>query len=53
MEGEAAFASSMKGFEELSRQAAQELDPFGIRVYAVHEAGDTIVEKAFALLEEK
>ena len=49
--GEAAFRSSMKGFEELSGQAAKELSPFGIRVYALDEARDTIVEKVFALLK--
>jgi len=50
-ENEAAFLSSMKGLEELSRQAALELNPHGIRVYAVEDAGDTIVERIFSLLE--
>ena len=49
--GEAAFASSMKGFEELSRRAAKELNPFGIRVYALDEAADTIIAKVFDMLD--
>lgn len=50
---EAAFAASMKALEALSHRAALELNPHGIRVYAVDEAGDTIVETVFSLLEEK
>ena len=47
-----AFAASMKALEMLSHRAALQLNPHGIRVYAVDEAGDTIVETVFALLEE-
>ncbi len=50
---EAAFASSMRGFEELSRHAALELSPFGIRVVAVSDSESTVVEKLFRLLEEQ
>lgn len=49
---DAAFAASMKALEALSHRAALELNPHGIRVYAVDEAGDTIVETVFSLLEE-
>lgn len=53
-EGEdAAFVASMNALEALSRRAALELNPYGIRVYAVTEAGDTIAETVFSLLEEK
>jgi len=51
VEREAAFASSMKGFEELSRRAASELSPFGIRVYGLDDGTDRIIEKVFPLLE--
>lgn len=50
---EAAFTSSMKGLEELSRQAALELNPFGIQVFKVSEMGTAGVEKVFELLEER
>ena len=51
VEREAAFASSMKGFEELSSRAASELSPFGIRVYGLDDGTDRIIEKVFPLLE--
>jgi NAD(P)-dependent dehydrogenase (short-subunit alcohol dehydrogenase family) len=50
---DAAFIASMKALEARSRQAARELNPHGIRVYAIDEAGDTIVRRVFALLAEK
>ena len=47
---EAAFVTSMHGLRGLTLEAARELDPFGIRVYAVENGGDKIVEDVFALL---
>jgi len=49
---EAAFVASMQGLIGFTRQAARELNPHGIKVYAV-ETGDVVVEKVLALLEEK
>lgn len=48
---EAAFVASMNGLEGLTRAAARELNPYGIRVYAVENRGDKIVESVFALLQ--
>ena len=48
---EAAFVASMNGLEGLTHAAARELNPYGIRVYAVENAGDKIVEDVFALLQ--
>ena len=48
---EAAFVASMYGLEGLTLEAARELSPYGIRVYAVENRGDKIVEDVFALLE--
>ena len=50
--GEAAFVATMQGLQGFTRQAAQELSPYGIRVYAV-ETGAGILERVFALLEEE
>jgi len=50
-EGEAAFAASMSGLDELTRQAARELSPYGIQVYAVENVSEKIVENVFALLD--
>ncbi len=49
---ETAFIASMQGLIGFTRQAARELNPHGIKVYAV-ETGDNIVEQVLALLEEK
>jgi 3-oxoacyl-[acyl-carrier protein] reductase len=46
---EAAFVASMDGLRGLSRQAAKELSPHGIHVFAVE--GQGMVEKVFALLD--
>jgi NAD(P)-dependent dehydrogenase (short-subunit alcohol dehydrogenase family) len=46
----AAFVASMRGLEGLTRQAARELNPYGIRVYAVDTAGDQVVDRVMALL---
>jgi len=49
---EAAFVASMQGLAGFTRQAAQELSPYGIRVHAV-ETGDAVVERVLALLDER
>ncbi|HXF84876.1 MAG TPA: SDR family NAD(P)-dependent oxidoreductase [Anaerolineales bacterium] len=49
---EAAFVASMKGLEGFARQAAQELNPHGIRVHAIKNAGDGVVEKVLNVLSE-
>ena len=48
-QGNAAFVASMSGVDGLTRQAAQELSPYGIQVHAV-KTGENIVEKVLALL---
>jgi 3-oxoacyl-[acyl-carrier protein] reductase len=47
---ESAFIASMSGLKGLTSQAAPELRPYGILVYAVENDPDTVVEKVFALL---
>lgn len=49
---EAAFLASMSGLSGFTRQAAQELNPYGIRVYAVESDRETVVEKVLGLLVE-
>ncbi|HEY9526603.1 MAG TPA: SDR family NAD(P)-dependent oxidoreductase [Anaerolineales bacterium] len=49
--GKAAFLASMRGLDGFTRQAARELSPYGIRVYAVENIQGKIVETVFALLE--
>ena len=49
---EAAFTASMQGLNGFTLQAARELSPYGIRVYAV-ETGADIAKRVIALLEEK
>lgn len=48
---EAAFIATMSGLEGLTRQAARELIPYGIRVYSVKNLSETVVERVFALLD--
>ncbi|MEP6895756.1 MAG: SDR family NAD(P)-dependent oxidoreductase [Chloroflexota bacterium] len=48
---EAAFVASMSGLEGLTQQAARELSPHGIRVYAVANAQATIVKSVLALFK--
>ena len=48
---ETAFIASMKGLEAFTHQAARELSPHGIRVYAVENTGDTIVERVLGVLD--
>jgi NAD(P)-dependent dehydrogenase (short-subunit alcohol dehydrogenase family) len=47
----AAFAASMNGLEGLTHQAARELSPYGVRVYAIENVSEKIVERVFALLD--
>jgi len=48
---EAAFVASMNGLTGFTRQAARELSPYGIHVYAVENTRDTIIASVFALFE--
>ena len=52
VKNEAAFVASMQGLNGFTLQAARELSPYGIRVYAV-ETGADIAKRVIALLEEK
>lgn len=45
---DAAFVASMNGLDGFTRRAARELNPYGIRVYAI-ETGDKIVERVIEL----
>lgn len=49
---EAAFVASMQGLIGFTSQAARELSPYGIQVFAVRTDED-VVKNVFALLEEK
>jgi len=48
---EAAFVASMQGLTGFTRQAARELNPQGIHVYAVVNTSATIIASVFALFE--
>jgi 3-oxoacyl-[acyl-carrier protein] reductase len=48
---EAAFLASMQGLAALTRQAAREFHPHGIRVHLVENVSATVVESVFALLD--
>ena len=48
---EAAFIASMNGLDGLTRQAAREFAPYGIKVYSVENIQEKIVERVFALLD--
>jgi NAD(P)-dependent dehydrogenase (short-subunit alcohol dehydrogenase family) len=50
-EKEAAFVASMQGVEGFTRQAAYELNPYGVQVHAV-KTGEGIVKRVIAALEE-
>ena len=52
METSAAFAATMSGLEGFTRQAAAELNPYGIQVHFV-ESDDEVVSRVIALFEEK
>ncbi len=47
---EAAFVASMNGLDGLTRQAAPELAPYGVQVYAIENISEKIVEQVFARL---
>jgi NAD(P)-dependent dehydrogenase (short-subunit alcohol dehydrogenase family) len=49
----AAFVASMSGLRGLTKRAARELSPYGIRVHAVESDREQIVERVFALLEQE
>lgn len=49
----AAFIASMRGLDGFTRQAARELSPDGIQVYAVENVQGKIVEAIFTLLDLK
>jgi NAD(P)-dependent dehydrogenase (short-subunit alcohol dehydrogenase family) len=53
VKNEAAFITSMQGLEAFTHQAARELNPHGIRVYAVENAGEKTIGAVLALLEER
>lgn len=46
----AAFLATMSGLEGLTRQAVRELNPLGIRVHAVENTGDQIVDRVMECL---
>ena len=46
---EAAFVASMNGLDGLTRQAAREFAPYGIKVYLVENIQEKIIERVFAL----
>jgi len=48
---EAAFVASMNGLDGLTRQAAREFAPYGIKVYSVENIQEKIIERVFALLD--
>jgi 3-oxoacyl-[acyl-carrier protein] reductase len=48
---EAAFLASMQGLAGFTRQAARELNPYGIQVYQIENVSEKIVERVFALLD--
>ena len=48
---EVAFVASMNGLDGLTRQAAREFAPYGIKVYSVENIQEKIIERVFALLD--
>jgi 3-oxoacyl-[acyl-carrier protein] reductase len=46
----AAFLASMRGLDGFTHQAARELGPYGIQVYAVENVQEKIIDTIFALL---
>ena len=51
--GAAAFIASMRGVDAFTHEAAQELEPYGIRVYSVINSSENLVENVFALLDQQ
>src|SRR5512133_1868985 len=52
-EAGAAFVASMSGLEGFTHQAGRELSPYGIRVHAVENTGEQIVERVMALFSSE
>ena len=50
---EAAFVASMNGLDGFTRQAARELNQYGIRVHVVENKGGKTADEVLALLEER
>jgi NAD(P)-dependent dehydrogenase (short-subunit alcohol dehydrogenase family) len=50
-QSKAAFIATMNGLEGFTRQAARELNPYGIQVYSVINNSEKIVNTVFALLD--
>jgi NAD(P)-dependent dehydrogenase (short-subunit alcohol dehydrogenase family) len=48
---EAAFIASMNALDGLTRQAARELAPYGIKVYSIENIQANVVERVFALFD--
>ena len=48
-----AFIASMRGLDGFTRQAARELSPYGIQVYAIENVQGKIAEMILALLDLK
>jgi len=48
---EAAFVASMQGLAAFTRQAARELNPYGIQVHLVENVPENVVKSVFALLD--
>lgn len=49
---EAAFVASMSGLNGLTSQAVREFAPHGVRVYAVENVSEKIIERVFALFDQ-
>ena len=50
-QSKAAFIATMNGLDGFTRQAARELNPYGIQVYSVMNTSEKIVNRVFALLD--
>jgi NAD(P)-dependent dehydrogenase (short-subunit alcohol dehydrogenase family) len=50
-QNKAAFRATMSGLEGFTRQAARELNPYGIQVYTVINTSENVVGTIFALLQ--
>jgi 3-oxoacyl-[acyl-carrier protein] reductase len=53
LQSKAAFVASMRGLDGFTRQAARELSPYGIQVFAVQNVQQKLAETIFALLDLK
>jgi NAD(P)-dependent dehydrogenase (short-subunit alcohol dehydrogenase family) len=50
-QSKAAFIATMHGLDGFTRQAARELNPYGIRVYSAINISEKVVDTVFALLD--